>query len=451
MGCTPKIETYSCRYLEAFEGTGCGAEFKPADQEAVPQWSENPLERNALIRSHGLPSICKESSELQMVKQDEYRKLTGSMKKDAYQCGPFSVVHFEGLTSEEELGNLCDLATGLHQLFPTISPESIAYTGKMSGSAILGSGPITLSVMHRDEHVRLGRYVHEFGQRVFSSKFGIKKDPDLDKLLLASWYEQNYLIIKDSTYVHPELTMDALGHINSEDELFASSVFSFYYEGDQLASFIADPGTPPPMRSFGAAMWSYMRDKMFDGRVFTEDGFDPFPDTSYERYIANMTFDPNEIIIQRYMGGDYCILETGSMMSFVDLPSVFDKFAIYLEETASNGTAAGLRSFLFECSGKDNQKFISIARELLRNGGRLSRGARPEMLNLAGLHWGVYEKQCLDLLADVFKSSPSKLEKRFIAYIITDHIKTYESEKAQGEEVFLTDEFVGDLKTLVSE
>lgn len=115
---------------------------------------------------------------------------------------------------------------------------------------------------------------HEMGHGIFEK--GFANDREWNRIFEFSLGGNHHLIVDDSSYIEGAC-YDASGHpYDNPTELFASSVQAYFLNADQFVAFIQNPQTAPPMKAFGKLVWSYMRDRLFGGHVFTADGTDPF-------------------------------------------------------------------------------------------------------------------------------------------------------------------------------
>lgn len=82
------------------------------------------------------------------------------------------------------------------------------------------------------------------------------------------------LIFNDEFYMKKFLHA---GHpMHNSNEFFASAAHAFTHHADDVVALIRDPSTPQPVRAYATAMWRLLRDAVFHGKVFTQDGQDPF-------------------------------------------------------------------------------------------------------------------------------------------------------------------------------
>ncbi len=127
-------------------------------------------------------------------------------------------------------------------------------------------------------------YVHEFMHHLFNDR-EIFKDTDWTETIYPLCLGgQNYELLQDANYLRG--TSNEKGHPwDNANEAFASGASAFYFSADQLVTFILHPETSPEMAEFGKLVWCYLRDRVF-GRVFTQDGLDPFVGESLDDLLA---------------------------------------------------------------------------------------------------------------------------------------------------------------------
>jgi hypothetical protein len=66
------------------------------------------------------------------------------------------------------------------------------------------------------------------------------------------------------------------GHpMHNDNEFFASAAHAYSHHADRLVQYIQDPQTTPATRAYAITMWCYLRDDVFHGKIFTQDGKDP--------------------------------------------------------------------------------------------------------------------------------------------------------------------------------
>ncbi|MDL1873141.1 hypothetical protein FBR05_13225 [Deltaproteobacteria bacterium PRO3] len=125
--------------------------------------------------------------------------------------------------------------------------------------------------------------VHEMGHAVHSSRF--KGNSSWSRVFEALLPGKNYEIIDDSNYI--PCSPDSPGHpYSNEGEAFASAFFSYYLGADTFRNYLESPSTPEIMKAAGALAWTFMRDQVFNGKVFTKDGKDPLAPSSFQKLLA---------------------------------------------------------------------------------------------------------------------------------------------------------------------
>lgn len=82
------------------------------------------------------------------------------------------------------------------------------------------------------------------------------------------------LIFNDEYYMKKFLHA---GHpMQNSNEFFASAAHAFTHHADAVAMLTQDPATPENVRAYAIPMWRFLRDDIFHGKVFTQNGQDPF-------------------------------------------------------------------------------------------------------------------------------------------------------------------------------
>lgn len=81
------------------------------------------------------------------------------------------------------------------------------------------------------------------------------------------FFNDEYYMIKFLHAGHP---------MKNSNEFFGSAAHAFTHHADDLVALVQDPSTPQPVRAYATAMWRLLRDEVFHGKVFTQDGQDPF-------------------------------------------------------------------------------------------------------------------------------------------------------------------------------
>lgn len=112
--------------------------------------------------------------------------------------------------------------------------------------------------------------VHEMGHGIYAKK--LHGDEYWESLYKLSLKGRNFEIIDDASY-------GAGGHPRDNHmEAFAAAVHAYFLHADVFSAWILDSSTPESQRVFGRLVWCFMRDRVFDGDVFTSDGSDPCED-----------------------------------------------------------------------------------------------------------------------------------------------------------------------------
>lgn len=404
-----------------------------SDEASPSLWNNNPIDRDQLLLKRGLHRGCAEVDDHYDGAVDKrYQKIIQAtpqkalfVKKDA-----FSIQYLKGHTTEAELEKLGSLLMRLNAHFPKARRVHVDYTGRDSGILLFGAGPIRLSVAHKELNTRLGQLTHEFGHRVFASH-GFIDDKDLEKLLVSSWFAQNHLIVKDSSYIHPDSVDMDLGHIETADELFASSLRAYFHDADQFAAFIQNPTTPDHMKEFGKAIWSYMRDRAFKGQVFTTTKRDPFPDASHGRYNAKFTQDPHQITVDKFRANDFNMMETGPAEKYLDTERVITGLPGTIGEIMASGGHPGL-TILVEISRNKNPEAFYL-RALMLLDQPMKSEDRLYLLQLLGDYVGPREDLFVDLLLEEHARGPAVGKEMALCLLKTKVARHYSSIQQHGD------------------
>lgn len=127
---------------------------------------------------------------------------------------------------------------------------------------------------------------HEMGHVIYRK--GFWKDRDWEKVYWRSLVHRNYEILHDANYLR-DAANDSVGHPwDDPDEAFASAVRAYFLNADQFASYILNEKTPPAMKMFGRLVWTFLRDRVFRGLVFTSDDRDPFSGERFEALLKRL-------------------------------------------------------------------------------------------------------------------------------------------------------------------
>lgn len=164
------------------------------------------------------------------------------------------------------------------------APEEVK---KLLGSAGENYSSISLPTESCSDAVtlhtwRLSSLVHEMGHGLF--EFGFKDRKDWEGVYEMSLGHHNYEIIAEHNYLEGCFMA---GHPHeAPTESFASAVTAYFIFADHFVANINDPRIAEPIRDFGKLVWTFMRDKVFQGRVFTKDKTDPFKDVTFDQLMA---------------------------------------------------------------------------------------------------------------------------------------------------------------------
>lgn len=144
---------------------------------------------------------------------------------------------------------------------------------------------------------------HEMMHGIFHS-MGFAEDADWRSIYHLSLGRKNYEIFDDSNYLAGR--PDYYGHpYDNASEAFASAGTAYYFKADLFAAYIRNPQTPEAMRLTGKAAWCFLRDRVFDGEVFTADGIDPFSAEDTSRRLAEAEAMESESLWSAYLSSDF--------------------------------------------------------------------------------------------------------------------------------------------------
>ncbi len=121
----------------------------------------------------------------------------------------------------------------------------------------------------------LDTVAHEMGHAIFRVR--LVKDELWKKIYYLSLGDKNYEILKDF-YYGKSLDTNAGHPWDNADELFASSFAIYRLHPDTFIKTLLDPNTKKSRLRFGKLIFLYLRDKIFNGRIFSESP--PFPQES---------------------------------------------------------------------------------------------------------------------------------------------------------------------------
>ncbi|HKX13041.1 MAG TPA: hypothetical protein VJP40_07805, partial [bacterium] len=148
---------------------------------------------------------------------------------------------------------------------------------------------------------------HETMHGVFHS-MGFAGDPGWRSIYHLSLGRKNYEIFDDSNYLAGR--PDYYGHpYDNASEAFASAGAAYYFKADLFAAYIRNPRTPEAMRLTGKAAWCFLRDRVFDGEVFTADGVDPFSGEDTSRLLIEVEAMESESLWSAYLSLDSNVQE----------------------------------------------------------------------------------------------------------------------------------------------
>ncbi len=142
----------------------------------------------------------------------------------------------------------------------------------------------------------LDSVVHEMGHAIYDALLSEKSDEFSFKVKDELWKDLyflslgfgNYEIVKDSNYIDKincggvDLTERAGHPWENPSELFASSLMVYRMHADRFIAKIIDPAVSRETREFGKLIFLYMRDRIFKGKVFSND--DPFKRETLNNY-----------------------------------------------------------------------------------------------------------------------------------------------------------------------
>jgi len=365
----------------------CSADLIPVPTETIEPrdvdaaWSDNPLEHEQTYYEAGIPNVCSEYKAAHDSYYEEAERITEQYHRETFRKGNVTIEYYKELEDKGTLIAIANMADGLNRLFPNTQNKVIALTGL--GSAAGSHGDIDLSPL--GSHI-ISTYVHEFGHIAQDDQHDTS---NLQRLLLAAWDDKNYLIIKDSTYEKPVSGQMENGHIENQHELFASTFRAYFYDADQFVRFIKNASTPDAMKNFGLAMWSYMRDRVFHGKVFTADKKDPFPDASYSKYLSDFNKSPLDVVLAAYRGMDELnsTKSINDLRQFINISGVIAAMPSFLRMITDDGKLE-LRYFLYQCMYSNRREFLAKAKDMFA--GSLPQPMRLELINIIALDCNVW-------------------------------------------------------------
>ncbi len=150
------------------------------------------------------------------------------------------------------------------------SANDNGYYRKSTHTVSLSQFPFTKTVDPFREHEFI--LTHELMHALYSDR-NLYQEELWESLYGLSLENGNYKLFYDRFYLEESI----MGHPwEDPGEFFASAAGAYYLSADQLMLFLQDPQTSEEMRFFGKLVWCYLREKVFDGQVFTKNGIDPF-------------------------------------------------------------------------------------------------------------------------------------------------------------------------------
>lgn len=123
-----------------------------------------------------------------------------------------------------------------------------------------------------DDQNYLDGLAHELGHSLYNLRQGSKRDEHWEEIYNLSREDRRYELVDESNYKYLQ---DAFGHPNEDpEEMFASAFGAYLMHPDELIAYIIDPDTPQKTKECGIAIFNYLRDEIFGGKVFCQK--DPF-------------------------------------------------------------------------------------------------------------------------------------------------------------------------------
>ncbi|MCX5727152.1 MAG: HEAT repeat domain-containing protein [Candidatus Saganbacteria bacterium] len=178
-------------------------------------------------------------------------------------------IAFEGEikeTNPKKIMQIHDLVAELNEIIPSNKIHKVKIVQDIGGLYSLDD-PNMVSVSTDF----INTTAHEMGHAIFHVLLE-KKDPLWQRIYYLSLEFKSYEIVDDSNYAD---LSDIYGHpFDSANELFASSLAAYTLNSEKFLKYILDPDTGEETRKIGKSIFIYLRDKIFNGKVYSRD--DPF-------------------------------------------------------------------------------------------------------------------------------------------------------------------------------
>jgi len=199
------------------------------------------------------------------------------------------------LFTNDERVRLCDTIELLNS-FADIPIQTFRWDGNYSGGRydrkkrviLLGRSPRSSKVNFLDD--TLSTVVHLMGKAIYRNK-STADQQDWNLIFDLSLEARNFEILEPSNYlkIPPQLVNSQFYLFTTFDlAIFDSSVYAYFLHADKLMDLINDSNTPDAKASWGILVWCFLRERVFQGRVFTSDGKDPFQDEKLESLLKSM-------------------------------------------------------------------------------------------------------------------------------------------------------------------
>jgi hypothetical protein len=161
---------------------------------------------------------------------------------------------------------------------PTLIVDSDSYLDTLDAMQISLKHDLTHVdhiVAHEMSHLLYGQWVRN--DQALTEQFR--------QLFAIALGENRFELADDSNYLP---VYDFIGHpFDDPGELFASFGAAYLTKPEQLSAFINDHSTPELTKRLGIALWCLLRERIFQGRVFSYS--DPFRNFKFDSVITSFT------------------------------------------------------------------------------------------------------------------------------------------------------------------
>lgn len=200
----------------------------------------------------------------------------------------FYVENIESYNSGQDIARMNEISELISRMNIYVNGEKVRSVSIVNNCPYSGHyNHITHEIEISSEVFRGPNYLsviaHEMGHAIGLS---MPKDEQWLKIFYFSLGSGRYAILSRGNYV---LSKTYGHHFFNPNELFASAVMAYVVHPERLVECTNDPGNMEGTRELGAAIFCYLRDKVFNGRSFCR--VDPFEGLTSQNIIDSITDD----------------------------------------------------------------------------------------------------------------------------------------------------------------